>query len=67
MQGCPLTVRPSRISRSSSRARIHVCGVAPIYVTLRLDDTPGKLLSYGQGRIDPDTGSLVTYTAVAFP
>ncbi|MEE8106985.1 MAG: AmmeMemoRadiSam system protein B [Planctomycetota bacterium] len=45
----------------------NVCGVAPIYLTLRLDETPGELLSYGQGRIDPDTGSLVTYTAVAFP
>jgi len=45
----------------------NVCGVAPIYITLRLDESPGELLSYGQGRIDPETGSLVTYTAVAFP
>ncbi|MGH7161893.1 MAG: AmmeMemoRadiSam system protein B, partial [Planctomycetota bacterium] len=45
----------------------NVCGVAPIYVTLRLGGDGGKLLRYGQGRIDPDTGSVVSYAALAFP
>jgi AmmeMemoRadiSam system protein B len=44
----------------------HVCGVAPIYVTLRLGTGEGEVLRYGQGRIHPETGSVVSYAAVAF-
>ena len=44
----------------------HVCGTAPIYLTLRLGDTEGELLKYGQGRIHPESGSVVSYAAVAF-
>ena len=44
----------------------HVCGTAPIYLTLRLGETPGELLRYGQGRIHPESGSVVSYAAVAF-
>ena len=44
----------------------NVCGVAPIYVTLKLGEGTGRLLRYGQGRIDPETGSVVSYAAVAF-
>ena len=43
-----------------------VCGVAPIYLALRLGDGPGELLRYGQGRIHPESGSVVSYTAVGF-
>jgi hypothetical protein len=45
----------------------HVCGLAPVYLTLRLGDGEGELLEYGQGRIHPETGSVVSYAAVAFP
>ena len=45
----------------------NVCGVAPVYVTLRLGEGNGDLLRYGQGRIDPDSGSVVSYAAVTFP
>ena len=44
----------------------HVCGLAPVYLTLRLGDGQGELLEYGQGRIHPETGSVVSYAAVAF-
>ena len=44
----------------------NVCGLAPIYVTLRLGGGGGELVQYGQGRIDPDTGSVVSFAAVAF-
>lgn len=43
-----------------------VCGTAPIYLTLRLGDQPGELLKYGQGLIHPESGSVVSYAAVAF-
>lgn len=42
----------------------NVCGVAPIWVTLALGGGEGRLLRYGQGRIDP--GSVVSFAAVAF-
>lgn len=45
----------------------HVCGLAPVYLTLRLGDGGGELLRYGQGRIHPQSGSVVSYAAVAFP
>ncbi len=44
----------------------NVCGLAPIYVTLRLGGGGGELVQYGQGRIDPDTGSVVSFAALAF-
>jgi len=44
-----------------------VCGVAPIYLTLRLGAGSGELLRYGQGRIHPESGSVVSYAAVGFP
>jgi AmmeMemoRadiSam system protein B len=44
----------------------HICGVAPVYVTLRLGQGGGELLRYGQGRIHPETGSVVSYAAVSF-
>lgn len=44
----------------------HVCGTAPIYLTLRLGETEGYVLKYGQGRIHPESGSVVSYAAVAF-
>ncbi len=44
----------------------NICGVAPIYVTLRLGEGAGRLLRYGQGRIDPETGSVVSYVAASF-
>jgi len=50
----------------------NVCGVAPIYLTLRLGETDGagaaagELLSYDQGRIHPESGSVVSYAAVAY-
>jgi len=43
-----------------------VCGVAPIYLTLRLGEGSGELLRYGQGRIHPESGSVVSYAAVGF-
>lgn len=45
----------------------NVCGVAPIYLTLRLAGGPGRLLRYGLGRIDPESGSVVSFAAVALP
>jgi AmmeMemoRadiSam system protein B len=44
-----------------------VCGTAPIYVTLRLGEGAGELLRYGQGRIHPESGSVVSFAAVGFP
>jgi hypothetical protein len=44
----------------------HVCGVAPIYLALLVAGRPGRLLRYGQGRIDPETGSVVSFAAMAF-
>jgi AmmeMemoRadiSam system protein B len=44
----------------------NVCGLASIYVTLRLGAGRGELVRYGQGRIDPDSGSVVSFAAVAF-
>lgn len=44
-----------------------VCGTAPIWMTLRLGGGPGRLLAYGQGRIDPPTRSVVSYAALAYP
>jgi hypothetical protein len=44
----------------------NVCGVAPVYVTLRLGEGPGDVLRYGQGRIHPESGSVVSFAAVAF-
>ncbi len=44
----------------------NVCGVAPIYVTLKVGEGTGRLLRYGQGRIDPESGSVVSYAAMAF-
>jgi AmmeMemoRadiSam system protein B len=44
----------------------HICGVAPVYITLRLGRGRGELLSYGQGRIHPESGSVVSYAAVSF-
>ncbi|MHC4938447.1 MAG: AmmeMemoRadiSam system protein B [Planctomycetota bacterium] len=43
-----------------------VCGTAPIYLTLRLGEGAGELLKYGQGTIHPESGSVVSYAAVAF-
>ena len=43
-----------------------VCGTAPVYVTLRLGDGPGELLRYGQGRIHPESGSVVSFAALGF-
>ena len=43
-----------------------ICGVAPIYVALRLGESTGELLRYGQGRIHPESGSVVSYAALAF-
>lgn len=44
----------------------HICGVAPVYITLRLGRGRGELLRYGQGRIHPESGSVVSYAAVSF-
>jgi AmmeMemoRadiSam system protein B len=44
----------------------HVCGTAPVYLTLRVGEGRGTLLSYGQGRIDPDSGSVVSFAALSF-
>jgi len=43
-----------------------ICGVAPIYLTLRLGESRGELLRYGQGRIHAESGSVVSYVAIAF-
>jgi len=43
-----------------------ICGVAPVYATLRAGDGPGELRSYGQGRIHPESGSVVSFATVAF-
>jgi len=67
-------LEPIRLGRAESFFRAvsrdgnarHVCGVAPVYVTLRLGDGGGELLRYGQGRIDPETGSVVSYAAISF-
>lgn len=48
-----------------SNAR-NVCGLAPIYLTLRLGTGTGALLEYGQGRIEPRSGSVVSFAALAF-
>jgi len=45
----------------------NICGVGPIYVALRLGGGPGELLRYGQGRIHPESGSVVSFAALAFP
>ncbi|NJN14308.1 MAG: AmmeMemoRadiSam system protein B, partial [Planctomycetes bacterium] len=45
----------------------NVCGTGPIYVALRLGEGAGELLRYGQGRIHPQTGSVVSFAALAFP
>jgi AmmeMemoRadiSam system protein B len=45
----------------------NVCGVAPLYVTLRIGGGAGELLRYGQGRIHPESGSVVSFAAMAFP
>jgi len=44
----------------------NVCGLAPVYLTLRLGSEGGRRLRYGQGRIDPATRSVVSYAAVAY-
>ncbi|MCK6460346.1 MAG: AmmeMemoRadiSam system protein B [Planctomycetes bacterium] len=44
----------------------NVCGVSPIYVALRLGEGRGDLLRYGQGRIHPESGSVVSFAALAF-
>jgi AmmeMemoRadiSam system protein B len=44
----------------------HVCGTAPVYLTLRVGEGKGTLLNYGQGRIDPDSGSVVSFAALSF-
>jgi len=44
----------------------NVCGVAPVYVALRLGEGRGDLLRYGQGRIHPESGSVVSFAALAF-
>jgi len=44
----------------------NICGLAPVYVTLRLAKTQGDLLRYGQGRIHPESGSVVSFAALAF-
>jgi AmmeMemoRadiSam system protein B len=44
----------------------NVCGVSPVYVALRLGEGRGELLKYGQGRIHPESGSVVSFAAVAF-
>lgn len=51
---------------SDGNAR-NVCGVAPVYVALRLGEGSGELLRYGQGRIHPESGSVVSFAALAFP
>jgi len=45
----------------------NVCGLAPVYVTLRLGEGPGTLLHYGQGRIHPESGSVVSFAALSYP
>ncbi|MGQ0614773.1 MAG: AmmeMemoRadiSam system protein B [Planctomycetaceae bacterium] len=44
----------------------NVCGLAPVYLTLRVGSGEGRRLGYGQGRIDPATRSVVSFAAVAF-
>jgi len=44
----------------------NVCGVSPVYVALRLGEGRGELLRYGQGRIHPESGSVVSFAALAF-
>jgi len=44
----------------------HVDGLGAVYVLLRLREGEGELLRYGQGRIDPETGSVVSFAALAF-
>jgi AmmeMemoRadiSam system protein B len=44
----------------------NICGVAPVYVTLRVGEGRGDLLRYGQGRIHPESGSVVSFAAFAF-
>ena len=44
----------------------NVCGVAPVYLTLRLGEGAGELLRYGQGRIHEESGSVVSFAALAF-
>ena len=50
---------------SDKNAR-HICGVAPVYLTLRLGDGGAELLRYGQGRIHPESGSVVSFAALSF-
>jgi AmmeMemoRadiSam system protein B len=51
---------------AAERNARNVCGVAPIYVALRLGEGRGDLLRYGQGRIHPESGSVVSFAALAF-
>ena len=45
----------------------NVCGLAATYLALRLGEGPGERLRYGQGRIHPESGSVVSFAAGAFP
>lgn len=52
------------LRREKDRRRI--CGLAPIYILLRLlEGTEGKLLKYGQS-MDPASQSVVTFASLAF-
>lgn len=44
-----------------------VCGTAPIWLALRLGAGEGRLLAYGQGRIHPASGSVVSFASLAYP
>ncbi|MDH3592100.1 MAG: AmmeMemoRadiSam system protein B [Planctomycetota bacterium] len=44
----------------------NVCGTAPVYVALRLGEGPGELVRYGQGRIHPESGSVVSFATMTF-
>ena len=45
-----------------------VCGLPPVYLTLRLlgDDARGEVVGYAQCPADPDGGSLVSVAGVLF-
>ena len=43
-----------------------ICGLSPIYALLNtVNAKAGRMLDYGQA-LEPDTGSVVSYTSIAF-
>ena len=50
----------------SEKDKRKICGLSPIYALLNtVNAKAGRMLDYGQA-LEPDTGSVVSYTSIAF-